>query len=542
MSNDESNPEKQTERIKQLREMLSELPGLPEFARGPTRRKIERKAHKWGISLADFAAATSKVDEEDLPGAEKKKESGFAARLLSLSEFVRDSFGRPAYRIPIAMTGQWVKGEPFSITAADLDMIITNFEKRGNAEVVVDYDHASERPDIAQGNAVPAAGWLTAPTREQLDGIEVLTALYAPTDKAKDLIDRKEYRYVSPAIDWGFPDKKTGKPQGATLTSTALTNHPFLDQLPALQLRDIYRSQAAVLMTDLQGGKVMTTTAQIAQMKVRATELKTAGKSAEAATLLAEIEKLEGAALSMDDKPPRLKLRKMADGPRKGQFGLFTFDGNSPVGYVAADDMPKSEEGDADADDKKKMAEAIAEFKSMGLASLNMTEIRSLVEKGRAAATKEAGDDGKKILMTEAVQEGVFDRAKATFVANEHRSITIKDYAAVERADSILASAVATGKLAPTHRKELFADVVNDPEKWQKLFKSAVPLFNVGAGVGAPGATDGGDAGVEERVNAQTKQFMTEKKIEDYATAMRGMLAENPALRAEYEAARGKKA
>jgi phage I-like protein len=55
---------------------------------------------------------------------------------------------------------------------------------------------------------------------------------------AQKLIRQKKYRYFSPALDWGATDKKTGRNKGATITSAALTNHPFLEELPAIELSE----------------------------------------------------------------------------------------------------------------------------------------------------------------------------------------------------------------------------------------------------------------------------------------------------------------
>lgn len=143
--------------------------------------------------------------------------------------------------LPIAVTGSWVKdGHRFSITKEDLDDIVKNFDKRGNGEVVVDYEHASERPEVARGGAVPAAGWITSMSVKDNDDGKGST-LYANidfVDDAKEHIKKKRYKYFSPAIDWGAVDKKTGRGKGATVTSGALTNHPFLEELPALSLSD----------------------------------------------------------------------------------------------------------------------------------------------------------------------------------------------------------------------------------------------------------------------------------------------------------------
>jgi hypothetical protein len=139
-------------------------------------------------------------------------------------------------RIPIVISGSWVKdGKRFSITQADLDAILNNFQRSKKREVVCDFEHASEQPGVAQGKAVPAAGWIAA--LDKTGG--TLFATVDWNDDTADLIRSKKYKYVSPAIDFGATDKETGDPIGARLTSLALTNHPFLEELPALMLSDV---------------------------------------------------------------------------------------------------------------------------------------------------------------------------------------------------------------------------------------------------------------------------------------------------------------
>lgn len=160
------------------------------------------------------------------------------------------------HRIPIAVTGSWIKnGHRFSITMDDLKSMLTNFRSRGNGKVQGDYEHASEQPRVAQGKPVPASGWV--------ENLELIgSTLYADmdwTDTARKMIESKEYRFVSPAIDWEHKHKKSGESMGATLTSLALTNHPFLEELPALMLSDEgFDTTALLAENDPTGQKVIT--------------------------------------------------------------------------------------------------------------------------------------------------------------------------------------------------------------------------------------------------------------------------------------------
>ncbi len=48
------------------------------------------------------------------------------------------------------------------------------------------------------------------------------------------MVERKEYKYTSPVLDSTVRNRKTGAPQGWTLTSLALTNKPVLGGMPAI--------------------------------------------------------------------------------------------------------------------------------------------------------------------------------------------------------------------------------------------------------------------------------------------------------------------
>src|SRR5471030_752850 len=121
--------------------------------------------------------------------------------------------------------------QKFSLTLDDLAQIVRNYRKR-SADLVVDYDHSTEYT-AGSGEAAPAAGWL----KKMDDGPDAQGVLWGGaefTEKATKMLAAREYRYVSPVISWGARDKRTGEPQGTTITSIALTNTPLLEELPAI--------------------------------------------------------------------------------------------------------------------------------------------------------------------------------------------------------------------------------------------------------------------------------------------------------------------
>lgn len=166
-------------------------------------------------------------------------------------------------RIPILVTGSWVKGgRDVSFTRGELRQAVENFQKLANHDLNVDYDHACEDLERAAGEPTPSAGRIlkldqpelfqsgdpgtgkSADQDKQLSDRKstgspdrwILYGRYEPTSRARQMIKNREYRYVSAAFAKEYPDRKTGESQGLTLTSVALTNQPFLDELPEIWL------------------------------------------------------------------------------------------------------------------------------------------------------------------------------------------------------------------------------------------------------------------------------------------------------------------
>jgi len=141
-------------------------------------------------------------------------------------------------RTALAKLGRWAKGKlQFAVTRADLAAIVANFRKRPK-EIVIDYDHATVY-SAGSGEPVPASGWIKS-VEDEPDKSGVLWGLVEWTEKARRMILGKEYKYLSPVIDWTARDNRTGEQQGATITSAGLTNQPILD-MPGIALSDGWR-------------------------------------------------------------------------------------------------------------------------------------------------------------------------------------------------------------------------------------------------------------------------------------------------------------
>ncbi|MGH9445487.1 MAG: phage protease, partial [Terriglobia bacterium] len=239
---------------------------LPEGAKAAVHAKIMRAARKFGIDTKEGnrqqgtgSRSKRRAEPLDLSLVSHLSSLSLAVLLTGAGTAVETPAGIALHgpgtqlrEIAIAVPGSWVKGDhSFSISKDDMSDMARNFDKRKNSMIPIDYEHASEMPEVAKGGAVPAAGWIHAlrlGNREQGTGNgsnheprttnHCLQALVEWTPQAEEMLRTGQYRFFSPAIDWGAKDKETGEPQGATLTSGALTNHPFLEELPPIMLSD----------------------------------------------------------------------------------------------------------------------------------------------------------------------------------------------------------------------------------------------------------------------------------------------------------------
>jgi len=147
-----------------------------------------------------------------------------------------EGVGAASKWVQIAVEGEW-KGHPagpFALNAATFEAMVRNF-RAGGRDLVVDYEHAGSIP----GLEAPAAGWISGLRVGRSEAqLATLEAKVRWTDRARSQIAAGEYRYLSPGFALAAKDKKTGRGIGGRLTHVALTNRPFLDDLPPVTLTE----------------------------------------------------------------------------------------------------------------------------------------------------------------------------------------------------------------------------------------------------------------------------------------------------------------
>lgn len=139
--------------------------------------------------------------------------------------------------ICLVCTGTWKghhSGKEMEITPAHIQSAYDYFERHytaNSAELVIDFEHQSVRKD-GEGPNAPSAGWVNA--LEIRAGQNEIWGNVRWNDSAKAALSKREYRYLSPVLLFNAPDRVTGEPVLMFIHSAALTNTPFLTELPAL--------------------------------------------------------------------------------------------------------------------------------------------------------------------------------------------------------------------------------------------------------------------------------------------------------------------
>lgn len=378
--------------------------------------------------------------------------------------------------ITIAVTGAWVKGNnQFLITAKDIARMCANFQKRKNEQIVVDYEHASEMPEIAKGGPIPAAGWIHG-LKLRSDDASKLTALVEWTPQATRMIRNGEYRFFSPAIDWSAKDKETGSPQGATLTSGALTNHPFLEELPPIMLSD---------------GQIV-------------------HKNQSNAPEYPQRERKQGAYAMK-----KLSIKPIPEGAEQsGDHAVMGEDSEMPLGFIPHASLCEyaAKHLGVNPDQKEDMERSDSNVD---------------LETPHAIAACEQRQDSL-LLLGEAVRKGKIDTARATELARMGK-ITLADYIQAQEAEKMIDAAISTGKILPRDRAFFFEDAIRRPSEFQEYIRNAPSAIRLGVkGLGSSEAMP-----LDEEIHLGVKHLMTETGL-DYAKALKTFLSANPALGEQY--------
>ncbi|HKS97584.1 MAG TPA: hypothetical protein VJV74_15825, partial [Terriglobia bacterium] len=281
----------------------------------------------------------------------------------------------------------------------------------------------------------------------------------------------------------------------------ALTNHPFLEELPPLML------------TDLNGSALVLDTSSAHKSHAGATP--------------------EPAKPAEGESPmKKLTLRPLTEGPEAGHHGVF--DGEDSLGYLDstefADYARQHAENAADADDAEDGAACPSQKLAERIGVTPTTTFDELRRRLAVGAESEAAAS-RAVLLSEAVRDGSLDNAKATELARRRR-IALADYIAALEADRALSEAVRAGKILPRERRFFFRAALERPHEFAEYVRLAAPRVPLGS----LGLASGGALGVDEEVRVRTESVMAEEKL-SYSKALKKVFAGDHELAARYHSA-----
>jgi hypothetical protein len=410
-------------------------------------------------------------------------------------------------RIPIAITGVWKGAETeFSIGLDDLEEIRENFANKPTGEINVDYEHASEVP-FGTGGPVLSAGRIVkldvpeafkngnrelgVGSRENPDSQLptpnsrfILWGWYEPTDRARQLIANHEYRYISPAIRWGTKDKVTGKTQGTTLTSVALVNKPFLEELPQIHLCEIQgignreqgtgKARAFVSLQQLHvPGPVNQVSVAYRQHEQDSApdlvggRIQDSGKDPES---LSAKENAMAKSLTLKCLTEEHLEKHGLDPEHLGKIGVF--DGEELIGVADAPEgwEPREGNGDGIGKDSKKLAELFAA--EIGMPGMSSADIAALVRRGTEAPQDQFA------VLSESIHDGRINLLEAGKLADAGR-VRFSTILQAQEAERKVEAAVKAGKVLPKNRAHALRLALSDAAAFAALVEQARPVVDL---------------------------------------------------------------
>lgn len=205
--------------------------GAGNYSADKLKANIIRIAKRKGAS---FVAKLPKAWTSKTASKARVLEDVFQSRIVELSAAVE---GQPRTSwIQVFKTGKFwdPRYGTFSITSLDLSTMLDNFKDgvpKPPTRIPIDYNHGTAHPDSSE--AGKAAGWI-ADLSLRSSG-EELWALVEWTPDAADMIENKEYLFVSPQFAFDYRHSTEGE-IGTTLLAAAITNTPVLEGMEPLSL------------------------------------------------------------------------------------------------------------------------------------------------------------------------------------------------------------------------------------------------------------------------------------------------------------------
>jgi len=353
------------------------------------------------------------------------------------------------------------------------------------------------------------------------------------------MLSTGQYRFFSPAIDWGKEDKGTGQPQGATLTSGALTNHPFLEELPPIMLSD-------KMLTSLQTVHVDGATPGVSVDFPN----KTGGKVTMGTAGKKSIRKGgDGTFAVYDDTGKSVKVfgKKMQELMDK----MNAQELEEILNDIVMDDAGMTlQDAEPDADDKKKTP-SNGDGDSANCSAISPKGDKdkdTMSEQNNKTAVQAVDTTPKKSkaeLLSECVsKEGNLD-IDAVVQLGTSGAIPLGEISVAVAANNKVADAVKKGVILPRHQGQFLKMALTDAAAFDSYAATAVPAVDLRSlgvspgpnGADAPAGGDGDRRQFLTLVEQKLVQLRGIGRKADYGDAMNEVGRDNPELYEKYRSA-----
>ncbi len=165
---------------------------------------------------------------------------------FSCGTYLSDGSDKRYFKVPIAVLGEWVHPQygKVKFTQTDFDQMKANFSiKVTGYEPPLFLGHPVDRDSV---EAAPAVAFLSDLTQEE----DVLFGYFEVVDpNVYEDVKLGKYRYSSAELVREAVSKKTGEDIGTCLIGCALTNRPFLTEMPRVAALAEKFSECAELHT-----------------------------------------------------------------------------------------------------------------------------------------------------------------------------------------------------------------------------------------------------------------------------------------------------
>ena len=349
------------------------------------------------------------------------------------------------------------------------------------------------------------------------EGPKALWAWAELTPACLAAVRQKEFRYFSPEIHWNERDEQ-GRPIGTRLAAGAITNRPFLKDLPPIEISEAdYPAllESVALSEALRAGLCATASdgcrceskaiAQTTRMPADAEQVHVPADIGHSETIkqIPRRPAHQNAALARDDRTRKEQvemkqfiLKKLADGEHAGKIGVF--DGDEMIGLCDPLDEVTNDDNYDNADDgDSNEAES----------QQQMHERRSLTEAVRDIVT-----------------DGQINIALAEQRA-ERGELTMSGFLRAQKIQRLVEEAVRVGKVLPKQRAAFFAIALADYASAAAFLSDAQPVVDLRA----RGVSGDGAATAKEELEQAVSAYMTEHRC-DRVKALTDVSRRNPEL------------